>query len=41
MALESIIALLVGCMLVFLFPKLGVMHGEEPLLVPIVDSIAA
>lgn len=29
------------CTLVFLFPKLGMMHGEKPLPILVVDSIAA
>lgn len=29
------------CTLVFLFPKLGMMHGEKPLPISVVDSIAA
>jgi hypothetical protein len=28
-------------MLVFLFPKLGVIHREEPLPIPVLDSIPA
>ncbi|XP_021516443.1 endogenous retrovirus group FC1 Env polyprotein-like isoform X2 [Meriones unguiculatus] len=29
------------CTLVLLFPKLGVIHGEEPLPIPVVNSVAA
>ena len=40
MVLKSIIALLVGCMLVFLFPKLGGwVRGEEPLPLLVLGSI--
>ena len=42
MVLKSIIALLVGCMLVFLFPKLGGwVRGEEPLSLLVLGSIDA
>jgi hypothetical protein len=43
MVLKFIIALLVCCIIVFIFPKLGGrgIHGEEAVPLPVLDSIDA